>query len=246
MLSTIRTTLARRPELLVLLGFALAAAALLVLGHIGAEVMAGDTRAFDAGVLVALRAATAGDGGWQNLLRGAALDITALGDNVTLALVVVAVAGHLALARHGRLALVLLVAAASGEATASLLKLAFARPRPDVVAHLTHFGTASFPSGHAMNAAVVYLTLAGIVSRTVARRALRAWALGWAVLLVLLIGASRLYLGVHWPTDVLAGWIAGAGWAVLWWSVARWVASPGQVSALGGVSALRKGTGGPR
>ncbi|GAA0730583.1 PAP2 family protein [Sphingomonas sp. ABOLD] len=96
----------------------------------------------------------------------------------------------------------------------ALLKLFLHRPRPDVVPHLAEVSSASFPSGHAMISAAVYLTLGIMVAQTQASRWARAYILSFAVLLVLLIGCSRVFLGVHWPSDVLAGWCFGAIWAL--------------------------------
>lgn len=212
----------RRPELVVLLAFALTALTLLIIFKLGSEVMEGDTKAFDIAVLTRLRHATEGDAPWKAALRAVMLDVTALGDNATLVIVVAMAAGFLMLSQQHRLGILLVAASASGGLVSTALKLTFDRPRPDVVAHLTSFGTASFPSGHAMNSAVIYLTLAGLVARAVPTLRLRVYTLCCAVALTLSIGLSRLYLGVHWSTDVLAGWIAGAGWAVLWWSIAWW------------------------
>ncbi|WP_457349057.1 phosphatase PAP2 family protein [Sphingomonas sp. UYP23] len=184
--------------------------------------MEGDTKAFDIAVLTRLRHATEGDAPWKTALRAAMLDLTALGDNATLVIVVAMVSGFLMLARQRQLALLLVAASATGGLLTTALKLLFDRPRPDVVAHLASFGTASFPSGHAMNSAVIYLTLAGLVALAVPTLRLRVYILCCAVALTSAIGLSRLYLGVHWTTDVVAGWIAGSGWAVLWWSIAWW------------------------
>ncbi|WP_229839586.1 phosphatase PAP2 family protein [Sphingomonas glacialis] len=195
---------------------------LLIIFYLGSEVMEGDTEAFDIAVLTRLRHATEGDAPWKTALRAAMLDLTALGDNATLVIVVAMVSGFLTLARQRQLALLLVAASATGGLLTTALKLLFDRPRPNVVAHLASFGTASFPSGHAMNSAVIYLTLAGLVALAVPTLRLRVYILCCAVALTSAIGLSRLYLGVHWTTDVVAGWIAGSGWAVLWWSIAWW------------------------
>ncbi|GHH25989.1 phosphatase PAP2 family protein [Sphingomonas glacialis] len=222
MIGRARAYARERPELVVLLAFALTALTLLIIFYLGSEVMEGDTEAFDIAVLTRLRHATEGDAPWKTALRAAMLDLTALGDNATLVIVVAMVSGFLTLARQRQLALLLVAASATGGLLTTALKLLFDRPRPNVVAHLASFGTASFPSGHAMNSAVIYLTLAGLVALAVPTLRLRVYILCCAVALTSAIGLSRLYLGVHWTTDVVAGWIAGSGWAVLWWSIAWW------------------------
>ena len=110
--------------------------------------------------------------------------------------------------------MVVLIAIGRDVLVSMLLKLGFNRPRPDLVAHGTLVSSASFPSGHSMMSAVVYLTLGSLVARVVQGARLRIYIVAVAVLLTLLVGASRVYLGVHWPTDVLAGWLAGAVWAI--------------------------------
>ena len=80
-----------------------------------------------------------------------------------------------------------------------------------------------------MLAAVVYLTLGALLARVQPRRWLKAYVLGLAVVLTILIGLSRVYLGVHWPTDVLAGWTAGAAWGLMVWCVALWLQQRGQI-----------------
>lgn len=222
MIARARALAAKRPELVVLLAFALAATTLLMIVKLGSEIAEGDTTAFDVAVLTHLRHATEGDAFWKTTLRAVMLDVTALGDNATLVVVVAMVAGFLLLAHGRRLALLLIAATASGAVATGVLKAVFDRPRPDVVAHLATFGTASFPSGHATNSAVTYLTLAGLVARAAPTRRLRVYLLCCAAALTFAIGVSRVYLGVHWSTDVLAGWMAGSGWAALWWSIAWW------------------------
>jgi undecaprenyl-diphosphatase len=109
------------------------------------------------------------------------------------------------------------------------LKELFDRPRPDLVPHAVQVYTASFPSGHAMLSAVAYLTLGALLARVQAQRRVKAYLLGVSVLLAVLIGVSRVYLGVHWPTDVLAGWCVGAAWAMFCWTVALWLQRRGKV-----------------
>lgn len=197
-----------------LLGAFMALALTAFLGmKLGSEVIEGETRAFDGALLEGVRTLTEGNGGLLTWLRGAMIDLTALGDNNILTLVTLLAAGYLVVTRRRGLALMVLLAISAGIAASFGLKLFFARARPDIVDHLVTVQTASFPSGHAMNAAIVYLTLGALLARAERQRGARLYLLGVALGLAFLIGLSRLYLGVHWPTDILAGWIFGAGWA---------------------------------
>ncbi len=156
-------------------------------------------------------------------------DITALGSAPVLALFVLAVAGSLIVRRqHHGLAL-LLVATLGGEALNLALKGFYDRPRPDLVPHLTQVDSSSFPSGHAQESAVIYFTLAAMLARLVEPQRLKLYFLGLAALFSFLVGMSRVYLGVHYPSDVLAGWTAGLAWAVLSWTVASYLQRQGTV-----------------
>lgn len=170
-------------------------------------------------------------------LLESARDITALGGVTVLALVTLACAGFLWLQRKRRAMCLLLVSVLGGLAASGLLKQLFQRERPTVVPHLVTVQSLSFPSGHSMLSAVVYLTLGALLLKTVADRASRIYVLAWALLLPVLIGASRVYLGVHYPTDVLAGWCAGLAWAVLCSVVAEWLQNRGAVEPPGTPSA---------
>jgi undecaprenyl-diphosphatase len=162
-------------------------------------------------------------------LKGAMRDVTALGSAVLLFLFVFAVIGVL-LVRHQYHAIPLvLVATFGGRLLNDFLKWVFARPRPDLSLHLTEVASPSFPSGHAMDSAVIYLTLAALLARLVRPRALKLYFLGLAALLSFLAGISRVYLGVHYPTDVLAGWTAGLGWALFCWTAASYLQRRGSV-----------------
>jgi undecaprenyl-diphosphatase len=208
----------------------LVAGALWAFVGIAGEVREGETAAFDRWLLLALRdpADPANPLGplW---LREVGRDLTALGGVAVLTLLTVAVAAWLALRRLWGATWLLLASVGGGIVVSTLLKLAFERARPDLVPHGSHVSSASFPSGHSMMAAVVYLTLGVLLARVEPRRRTKAYVLSVAVILTLLVGVSRVYLGVHWPTDVLAGWSIGAGWALLCWLVARWLQRRGAV-----------------
>jgi undecaprenyl-diphosphatase len=194
------------------------------------EVREGETRSIDTAILLALRvqgvpADPMGPGWFEELAR----DITALGGVGVLTLLTLAVAGLLWLQGHHRSVVLVLFSVAGGLLLSTLFKEAFDRPRPDLVPHGATVYTASFPSGHSMMAAVTYLTLAVMYARVEPRRAVKIYLIAVATLIILLVGASRVYLGVHWPTDVLAGWLAGATWALFCWLVARWLQRRGAV-----------------
>jgi undecaprenyl-diphosphatase len=210
------------PELPVLLAVLAAAALVWLFIELADEVAGGDTHEIDQRVLDVLR-----DRERPGMPRGpawladAGRDITALGSPVVLTLVVTAAAGYLLLEGRRRSAALLLTAVISGAILSSFLKSAFDRPRPPAGSLLQGTATASFPSGHSLSSAVVYLTLGAMLARAMATRRARWYAIGVALVLTLVVGASRVYLGVHYPSDVLAGWTAGAAWALAWWLVAR-------------------------
>jgi undecaprenyl-diphosphatase len=194
------------------------------------EVTEGDTRSFDVAVLMALRSPAdpsdpLGPGWVEELGR----DVTALGSIGVLTGITLAAAGFLMLQGNRRSMWLVLVSVGGGLAFSTLFKSGFDRPRPGLVPHETLVYTASFPSGHSMMAAVTYLTLAALLARVQPSRALKAYLLGLAVLTTVAVGVSRVYLGVHWPTDVVAGWTAGAAWALACWLVAWWLEGRGAV-----------------
>jgi undecaprenyl-diphosphatase len=156
-------------------------------------------------------------------------DLTALGGVAALCLVTAAVAGYLLICHKYRALALLLVATLSGLLVSTVLKDVFHRPRPTVVPHLSYVSSASFPSGHSLVSAVVYLTLGSLLARLVEQRRLKVYFLGVALLLTLLVGASRVYMGLHYPTDVLAGWSAGLVWALVCGLLARWLQQRGMV-----------------
>jgi undecaprenyl-diphosphatase len=190
---------------------------------LASEVMEGDTTALDVAILRALRKADDPSRpigpGW---LQGAVFDLTAIGGPTVLWLVVLAVVGFLLLQARYHSAVVVMVTAATGDLLNVLLKNVFLRPRPEVVPHLRDVsGTTSFPSGHAMESAIIYLTLGAMLMQLAERRLTKLYCIGLAVFLTLIVGISRVYLGVHYPTDVVAGWMFGFFWASLCWIVAK-------------------------
>ena len=195
---------------------------LLVFLMLAGEVMEGDTQAFDTKIVRALRSADDPSRpvgpAWA---EGVMEDLTALGGPTVLWLVVLSVTGYLVLQTKYRTALFVFATAASGDVVNYAAKGVFARQRPSVVPHLRQVFSSSFPSGHAMESAIIYLTLAAVLMRLVEGRVAKAYCFGLALLLTLLVGVSRVYLGVHYPTDVLGGWVIGLFWASLCWLAAQ-------------------------
>ena len=186
------------------------------------DVNEGDTQGFDEWVLRSLRRADdpAVPIGPQ-WLHEVGIDLTALGSSVVVFLFTGAVVGFLLIQRRYRLASLVVVSVVGGLLVNFGLKQFFDRDRPTVVPHLRDVLTPSFPSGHAALSAVVYLTLAALLMPVVKGRIGKLYVLSVAALLALLVGASRVYLGVHYPTDVMAGWTVGLMWALLCYIVAR-------------------------
>lgn len=190
--------------------------------EIAGEVMEGSTRAMDEWILRQFRTGEQGQVPVGPVwLQEAMRDITALGSPAVLALTVGAVWGYLVMARQHAMSWLTLGSAFGGLLVASGLKWLFSQSRPDAAFHATVASGYSFPSGHTMMSAIVYLTLAALLARLVPRTRLRLYVMGTATLLTGLVGVSRVYLGVHWASDVAAGWAAGAAWALLCWLVAR-------------------------
>ncbi|PAY18704.1 phosphoesterase [Rhodopirellula sp. SM50] len=186
------------------------------------EVLEGSTDSIDRWVVLSLRdSSNVSDPVGPTWMEEAGRDLTALGGIAVMLIAVVSAAGFLAINRAYRTMVVLVVSTLSGMGVSLWMKSLFARPRPDFVPHLSHVYTSSFPSGHSMMAALVYLTLAALIAPVLRHFWLRFYALAVAVTLTVLVGISRVYMGVHYPTDVLAGWAAGLVWALACWLIAR-------------------------
>jgi undecaprenyl-diphosphatase len=201
-----------------------------VCAKITGEMLEGDTQRFDERLIASLRRpnqpeVTIG----PQWVMAAAQDITALGGRTVLGVVLVLVLGYLALDRKYAELCFVAGAAGGGALLMTVMKDFIARERPHIVPHLVSVASPSFPSGHSMLAAVVYLTLGALLARFAARRRLRTYFLSVALLLTFLVGSSRVYLGVHYPTDVLSGWAAGLAWALTCWLVARYLQYQGKV-----------------
>jgi undecaprenyl-diphosphatase len=217
-----RLTSRDRDELWLLLGALTLLLIVLVVMNLAGEVLEGDTQQLDTRLLQALRKA---DDPSQPIgpawLEVAALDLTALGSLTVLGLTIAAVVGFLLLQGLQRHAAFVLAASAGGWVLNFFLKELFGRPRPQVVPHLREVMTLSFPSGHALTSAAVFLTLGALLMRVATNRVTKFYCMAIAMTATLLVGATRVYLGVHYPTDVLAGWLIGLSWALLCWLVER-------------------------
>jgi undecaprenyl-diphosphatase len=156
-------------------------------------------------------------------------DLTALGGVAVMTLVTLIVAGYLWMIRKYHAMWLVLIASFGGLLLSSGLKGIVDRPRPQLVPHLSQVYTSSFPSGHSMMSAVVYLTLGSLLARLVPSGAVKIYCMFVAMALTFLVGVSRVYMGVHYPTDVLAGWTAGLVWSLVVWLAARALQRHGKV-----------------
>lgn len=186
------------------------------------EVAEGETQHFDEWVVKSLRRADDPSvpigPPW---LQEVAIDATALGGHFVLTLFIAAVVGFLLLNRRRRLAILALVATIGGSILIYALKTVILRDRPSVVPHLREVMTPSFPSGHAALSAIVFLTLGLLLAEVIKGRTSRIYCFSWALMITFIVGLSRIYLGVHYPTDVLAGWMIGLTWALLCWVIVQ-------------------------
>jgi undecaprenyl-diphosphatase len=188
------------------------------------EVIEGESRAVDEWLMLALRspgdpAVLIGPVWLEETVR----DVTALGGYTVLGMVTVATAAGFWLAGRRPLAVFVVVTALGAVFWTESLKWFFDRPRPDLVPHGVDVHSQSFPSGHATAASAIYLTQALILSSYQSRRRVRFLIVATAVIVSLLVGCSRVLLGVHWPSDVAAGWTLGGAWALMCWILAAWL-----------------------
>jgi undecaprenyl-diphosphatase len=206
----------------------LAIAILLFAFGLIAELAAGEPLAFDRKIMLVLRSpANPSVPIGPPWLREVARDITSLGSTTVLGIVTCAAIGYLILARKPAAAECMLVAVLGGLAVNNLLKFAFARPRPNFVAHVMMMYTKSFPSGHAALSTIIYLTMGVFLAGAYPSFAMGLLFISLAALLTIVIGISRIYLGYHYPTDVLGGWCMGAAWAIGCWLLVAWLPLPG-------------------
>ncbi|TWU03183.1 phosphatase PAP2 family protein [Neorhodopirellula pilleata] len=188
------------------------------------EVFEGDTHRLDESILLSMR--TPGDTSdpiGPNWFEEAGRDVTALGSVAALTLFTASFGGYLFVKKQPWVAVFVVVSIAAGTGVSTALKSGFDRPRPDLVPHETQIYTKSFPSGHSAMSSLVYLTLGAVMARAERDRRTKAFLMMVPIFLAILIGVSRVYMGVHWPTDVLAGWLFGITWAAASWLVFRYI-----------------------
>ena len=207
---------------------------LFIFGLVAQTVVEGKSSAFDRSIILAFRdhgnpSAPIGPA-W---VQEAARDVTSLGSIIVLVIITLAISGYLFLARKQAAAGLMLVAVFGGIALSDLLKFAFERPRPDFISPAARVFTTSFPSGHATLSAITYLTIAALLARSQSSPRIGVYFIVLAALLTILIGVSRIYLGVHYPTDVLGGWCVGAAWALGCWVLMTWLQHGGRIGSAG-------------
>lgn len=219
-----------RPEVWMLAALFAIAGLVLAFGHIAEELLEGDAAKFDERALLIFRnPSDVSDPIGPPWMEEVARDITALGSYAVLSIVVSAVVFYLLMAHQRAAAFWILAAVCGGVVLNILLKSVFERPRPDLVTHAARVFTTSFPSGHATLSAITYLTLGAMLASLHDSLRFEAYFLSLAILLTIAVGVSRVYLGVHYPTDVLAGWSIGAAWAALCWTIFRWLQRRGEI-----------------
>lgn len=210
-------------EIKILINLFILITALLLFTYVAKEVVSGESKGFDEMFLNYLRH----DRGLlpqdQTWLIGMMTDITAMGGATIIFLITTAVVFYLLIQKQHEFMWLILIATIGAALISLGLKEIFARERPPLTFHLLTVKTLSFPSGHAMMSSVVYLTQGALLAKVQLNRNLRVYILLVAIILVFLIGISRIYLGVHYPTDVLAGWSVGLAWASLCWLTAKYL-----------------------
>lgn len=219
-------SVARRIETRALLIWLACAGAIWGFFNIAGEVMEGDTDIVDQQLLLMLRRPSdLSDPIGPPWVEEAMRDITALGGFTFLT--IATIVAVLLFSFHGkrRQAWILAGTVLAAQLSSELLKTFYDRPRPSLVPHHSYVYTQSFPSGHSALAAAVFLTLATLIASVEKRPSSKILIYVLAVVTTIGVGFSRVYLGVHWPSDVLAGWSLGATWALGAWIVLEWMRS---------------------
>ncbi|WP_026842618.1 phosphatase PAP2 family protein [Citrifermentans bremense] len=219
----------RRPEFWSLLAVFVVVSGLWAFAELADEIR-GEPGHFDRAILLAMRTPGAPHAPiGPRWVEEVARDFTSFGGDGVLTFILLGAAGFLFLKRKYWTILLLFAATIGGGTLSTFLKLHYHRPRPDLVSPLAYTTSQSFPSGHALLAAATYLTLGALLARVQPNHALRVYLMFLAILLTFMVGVSRIYLGVHWPTDVLAGWTIGSVWALICSLVAYWLQRLGRM-----------------
>jgi undecaprenyl-diphosphatase len=219
-----------RLEIATLLLLGIAAGGIWTFLELADEVVEGETEILDTRLLLLFRNPhDHNDPIGPRWVEEAARDFTALGGMAVEVFLTLAMVGGLLILKKRHAAVFVILAIGGGLILSLLLKQGFDRPRPDLVPHGSYTVTSSFPSGHSMTSAVTYLTLGALLSQLLPGRRMKIYLVLLAAFLTCAVGISRVYLGVHWPTDVLAGWTGGVAWAVLCWIAVRFLQAHGQV-----------------
>ena len=218
----------RSADLRVIATLAAIGALIILFVKLGSEVAEHDVQQLDEAILLGLRASPDDPLG-PRWFEHAMAHLSALGSGAVTGLVTVIALGFLILARRPAYAALVAAAALGTWLFMWLLKDLYARPRPTVVTPIDPPASLSFPSGHSMVSVALYLTLAVVLARTLPARRLRVFVIVVGALLALLIGFTRVYLGVHYPSDVLGGWAVGLCWALVCGLGARGLARRGTV-----------------
>lgn len=196
------------------------ASALWAFFYLGDEIGEGDTGAFDSQLVELLRT-QGGDPIGPAWFKDAMRDVTALGGFTFLLLTIIVVVLSLLFHRKRREGIILAATAIGAQTSIEIFKILYDRPRPDPVAPSLQTYTSSFPSGHTTESTAIFLSVATIIAAFELKASNKILAYSVAIFVILAIGFSRVYLGMHWPTDVLGGWVLGATWALAAWIALR-------------------------
>ena len=209
-----------RTEFVALSALLLIGLGVLIFAELAEDMREGDGHAFDQWVLSALRQGSDPSDAWGPWwLSTAANDLTALGGISVLGLFAAIAVIFLVIQKKRLSAVLLVLGLVGGVIFSEVLKAIFERARPPEAFQAVETINASFPSGHALLSTVFYLSLAVMLARAFPSRRLKAYIIGAGVLIAVLVGLTRVYLGAHWATDVFAGWSVGAAWAMALWLV---------------------------
>jgi undecaprenyl-diphosphatase len=213
-----------RGEIAALAAFGILAGGLAVFADIAEDYDEDEARGFDMQVLTSLHPGPdLADPIGPAWLDRAAQDFSAFGSLAIICTIALVVIGFMVMQKRFAQAGMLVFALAGGLLLSETMKGIFERTRPPEIYHMAGALNASFPSGHALLSTVFYLTLGAMLARLLQRRRNKVYAISIALVIALLVGLTRIYLGVHWASDVLAGWSLGASWAMTCWLLEWWV-----------------------